>query len=167
MSYDMSWIDDPGLEEAIMGTIKRPKPISAEAKSKAWRIVEQQLKVLRGKRLIREPKRFAEQLRVHIKRTQVSRGGLGRGWRPYITIAAHRYQATGAFCEYSHIQRDPEIGGFRTDEPDRIFKTVIAHELAHAVVIWNWSRKDRRSKPPVAHGHEWRTTYRELRRSLA
>lgn len=71
------------------------------------------------------------------------------------------------FIEYSHINKDPEIGAFKSDNAEHHMDALLAHELSHAIQYWiKYESKyfyDTTGKDFSAHGEIWRDLYRALR----
>lgn len=71
-------------------------------------------------------------------------------------------QGKWQYVEYGHINNDPEIGAFVSDNPEDHVRALVAHELAHAVHWWEMEQ----GKPAdrTEHGPAWQAIYRTLRR---
>lgn len=66
------------------------------------------------------------------------------------------------FVEYSSFHKDPEIGGFLSDDPLDHVRATVAHEIAHAIHWWHIEMCGHKKSSP--HGSDWRVLYRALRR---
>ena len=134
---------------------------------------------------------FHEKLQCRTGLTDGARGGLNRKYEPCIYIgtrgagfdkkrdlekykkhrrdpspmwrhvAAHARAGAWVCIEYSHIFDDPEIGAFISDQSDDHIRSIVAHELAHAV--HHWDRKHGGGLKGKPHGEAWRSIYRALR----
>jgi len=68
-----------------------------------------------------------------------------------------------SFLEYEHIEDDPVIGGFISDNPSAHLFSIIAHEVAHCVDWWNAGSGFNRDDE---HGLVWQDYYRKLKQHL-
>jgi hypothetical protein len=91
------------------------------------------------------------------ERRAKSWGGLNTTGR-FISIAMCKYYRPQTsvddlfdYHEYASFDNDEEIGGFATDDWKLVLKTIICHELAHAI------------RPSDSHGNFWKEDYRQLR----
>lgn len=118
--------------------------------------------------LIKAPAMFRR--RFTVKRGNSGRqayGGLASGGAPFVRYGRDWFdwagQHTGRLEEYARIAGDPVIGTLEHPDPEAAPLAVACHEIAHAIVYWNWRRARKRDKRPAPHGGEWRRCYRALR----
>lgn len=102
-----------------------------------------------------------------------SRGGRGGYGKDFISLETSRYldgTLTG-FKEYKRFEKDPEIGDVVDDRP-RAIRTMVIHELCHALQYSKFSRAVAKmigvEDPTQKKGHKllWQTMYRLTRRAL-
>lgn len=133
--------------------------------------------------LITRPAQFRRELEIRSKRTgsdpYVCSGGIAKkpgtkDWMreavPVIKLGSKWLEwdgetDTGDFEEYARIARDLEIGSMKSVGPGTSERCLALHELAHAIVWWNWYCDGRPSNDrPTGHQGIWRRCYRTLRR---
>lgn len=74
-------------------------------------------------------------------------------------------EVSETYKEYARIAKDPEIGNYACTKPGDYERLLLQHELAHAIVWWNWHRSGRPTDDrPIGHSGIWRRCYRQLRR---
>lgn len=92
-----------------------------------------------------------------------SRGGMYADG-PGINIAmSHLVKKQGVIYysnEYSSFDKDPEIGGFYSQNKWHRIEMVVLHEIAHALQYYSYSVNNYRCKP---HGPAFKNFYRRLR----
>ena len=119
--------------------------------------------------LIKAPASFRKRFTVERGNTGAQAyGGVTNSGAPFVRFGRYWFdwngQQSGTLTEYARIADDPEIGSLWSADPDAAPLALACHELAHAIVYWNWRKARRRDKRPAPHGGEWRRTYRALRR---
>jgi hypothetical protein len=70
------------------------------------------------------------------------------------------------FLEYSHISKDPVIGGFLTESWEMQLMAVTCHECAHAAQFYYWHNIDQDPKYKVPHGYGFQLLYRMAREEV-
>ena len=121
-------------------------------------------------KLIKAPALFRRKLTVTRIRggSMAAYGGVLHDGTPIMTMPSHAYdwQPTreNDFREYASIAKDPGIGSYLCTTPGTYEQLLTQHELAHAIVWWNWVREGRPSNDrPKGHTGIWRRCYRALR----
>ena len=83
---------------------------------------------------------------------------------PGISIAMAKYSRRSVDAyrvyEYSSFDKDPEIGGFFTDNIVDAMRMVICHEMAHACQYYDYEIKGYKDVP---HGQVFKDIYRDIR----
>ena len=97
-----------------------------------------------------------------------SRGGMYSSG-PGINIAMQRYGSSYSSVkayrvhEYKSFDKDPDIGGFFTDNKMDGLKMILCHEIAHASQFYLYKVNYFRHTP---HGETFKTIYRKIRKQF-